>query len=257
MKTLSEGRELARSLVSVGKQMGVKTAALLTDMHQPNGRFAGNAVEVNEAVETLAGAGPADVRELALALGAELLVMTGEAESRDAARIRLSSRLDDGSALEKFREMVRAQGGDLDAPRPVAPASEVVGRRSGFIGAVATQQLGLAIVELGGGRKKKTDAIDHSVGLEMLVRHGDYVDAGQPLVRIFAKPADADRVRSQVADAFTIVDEPPRMAPLIVERFDDESLETEKQHYFSPPHDAVPAAHTRTAKFAEESGPPS
>jgi pyrimidine-nucleoside phosphorylase len=253
MKTLAEGRELARSLVSVGKQMGVKTAALLTDMHQPNGRFAGNAVEVNEAVETLAGAGPADVRELALALGAELLAMTGAAESRDAARTRLASKLDDGSALEKFREMVRAQGGDLDAPRPVAPASEVIGSRSGFIGAIQTQQLGLAIVELGGGRKKKNDAIDHSVGLELLVRHGDYVEAGQPLVRVFAGPASAERVRSQVADAFTIVNEPPRMAPLIVERIDGNSLDAERRHYFSPPHDAVPAAHARSAPSGEQS----
>lgn len=218
MKTLDDARRLAQSLVSVGQRMGVSTTALVTDMNQPTGRLAGNAVEVNEALESLAGGGPADVRELTLALGAELLVATSRSESLEAARSRLSARLDDGSAREKFYEMVRVQGGDLEAPRPVAPEAVLAAPRSGYLAAIDTGELGAAIVELGGGRKKVGDVVDHSVGLEMLARHGDRIEAGQPLVRLFAKPGDADRVRDRVQQAMTIGDEPPAPLPLIVER---------------------------------------
>jgi homotetrameric cytidine deaminase len=228
MKTLDQARALARSLVSVGEQMGVPTTALLTDMNQPNGRRAGNAVEVNESLDVLAGGGPPDVRELTLALGAELLTMAGAADSLDQARRQLSVKLDDGSALEKFHEMVRAQGGDLEAPRPVSPENVVVASRAGYIASIDTEQLGLAIVELGGGRKKVGDVVDHAVGIEMLVRHGDQVAAGQPLLRVFAEPAAAERVRGEVLRALVFSDEPPAQQPLIVERLRTASLDKDR-----------------------------
>jgi pyrimidine-nucleoside phosphorylase len=258
MKTLDQARALARSLVSVGEQMGVPTTALLTDMNQPNGRLSGNAVEVNESLDVLAGGGPPDVRELTLALGAELLMMAGAADSLDRARKQLAARLDDGSALEKFREMVRAQGGNLDAPRPVAPENMVVANRSGYIASIDTEQLGLTIVELGGGRKKVGDVVDHSVGIEMLVRHGDRVVSGQPLLRIFAEPAAAASVGNAVLDAFDVSEEPPVPRPLIVERLGpaiSTDKDSGKQHFHSPPHEAATAPHrpARSSRPTESS----
>ena len=126
MKTLDEARALARSMVDTGKRMGVPTTALVTDMNQPLGRMAGNAVEVNESVDALRGKGPADLMEVTLELGAELLVLAKrETTFARRSRQRLQQAIASGAGLEKFREMVAAQGGDLDAPRPVAPAHEV------------------------------------------------------------------------------------------------------------------------------------
>jgi pyrimidine-nucleoside phosphorylase len=245
MKTLDQARALAHSLVSVGKQMGVPTTALLTDMNQPNGRLAGNAVEVNESLEVLAGGGPADVRELTLALGAELLMMTGTADTLDQARSRLAARLDDGSAFEKFHEMVRAQGGDLEAPRPVAMENVIAASFSGCLASLDTEQLGLAIVELGGGRKKVGDLVDHSVGIEMLVRHGDWIKAGQPLVKIFARPDTIESVRNDVLRAF-VLDHEAEPRPLIIERIGPTALSDkhrDKRHFISPAHEAAPSPH--------------
>ncbi len=218
MKTLDEARTLARSLTSVGAQMGVATTALLTDMNQPNGRCAGNTVEVNEALETLEGQGSPDVRELTLALGAELLATCRLADSTAQARAWLATQLDSGSALDKFRQMILAQGGDLESPRGVAPENLILAKRSGYVVSIDTEQLGMAIVELGGGRKTMGDRIDHSVGLEMHIRIGNCIDVGQPLVRVFAHPDDAPRVRAMIENAITMGDEPPTPSPLIVER---------------------------------------
>jgi thymidine phosphorylase len=205
-------------MVAVGRRLGVPTATLITDMNQPLGRMAGNAVEVNEAVDVLRGDGPAEVRELAVSLGAEALVAAGEADSQADAQRRLSQLLDSGRALDKFRDMVAAQGGDLDAARPVAPASVVTAARAGVIQSIDAEALGYALIELGGGRKVKSDVIDHSVGIEMLVRLGNEVERGQPLVRVFAKPQAADVVRGKFERAVTIGDEPVQPPPLIVER---------------------------------------
>ncbi len=122
MKTLDQARELAHSMVDTGKRMGVPTAALLTDMNQPLGRTAGNAVEVNESIDVLKGEGPNDVFDLTLVLGAELLVLAKRDTTLADAMKRLQRAIDTGAGLEKFREMVAAQGGDLDATRPVALA---------------------------------------------------------------------------------------------------------------------------------------
>jgi pyrimidine-nucleoside phosphorylase len=223
MKTREAAHALARSLVDTGRRMHVPTAAIITDMNQPLGRMAGNAVEVNESVATLAGDGPADLLAVTLELGAELLVLAQCEDHRceadlDAAKRRLQGTINSGAGLEKFREMVAAQGGDLDASRPVTPASDVPSPRSGFVNAVDTEALGRVIIELGGGRKKLGDAIDHSTGLEMLVRLGDRVDASQPLIRVFAKPAAADRVRSELVTAIAIGDDCREVPALIAER---------------------------------------
>jgi pyrimidine-nucleoside phosphorylase len=218
MKSIDDAQALARSMVDVGTRMGVRTSALLTDMNQPNGRLAGNAVEVDESLDVLAGGGPADLVTLTLALGGELLVHQRQAENTaQAARI-LGDHLASGRAMAKFQEMVAAQGGDLDAPRPRAQATPVAAYRAGFVSAIDTEGLGMAIVELGGGRKKVGDVVDHSVGLEMLARMGDRVEPGQPLVNVLAKPAQFERVSPAIAAAFQFSQQPPKLQPLVRER---------------------------------------
>jgi pyrimidine-nucleoside phosphorylase len=218
MKTLGQARQLAQSMVDTGRRMGVPTVALITEMNQPLGRMAGNAVEVNESVDALCGNGPADLVEVTLALGAELLVLAGRDASLAAGRTRLEGVVSSGAGLEKFREMVVAQGGNLDAPRPIAPGQEITSPRAGYVTAIDTERLGRAIIELGGGRKKLGDVLDLAVGLEMLVRLGDAVEPGQPLVRVFAKPQAAAAVAHDMLAAVTIGDSPVQPPPLIVER---------------------------------------
>ncbi len=118
MRSQRDAEALARSMVGVSERMGVRATALLTDMNQPNGRLAGNAVEVDEAIQVLAGSGPSDLRELCVALAAEALVLSGVADDLNAANTKLEKHFESGRALEKFREMVVAQGGDPDSPRP-------------------------------------------------------------------------------------------------------------------------------------------
>jgi thymidine phosphorylase len=120
--------------------------------------------------------------------------------------------------LEKFREMVAAQGGDLDAPRAVAPGQDILSTQEGCVAAINTEHLGHAIIELGGGRKKLGDSLDISVGVEMLVRLGDEVESGQPLMRVFAEPDAATKVKPELLNAITITDNRVDPPPLIVER---------------------------------------
>lgn len=186
MKTREQATLLAHSLVNTGERMGVRTTALLTDMNQPLGRMCGNAVEVLESIDVLKGGGPADVRLLTLELCADLLVSTGVEKSLKDAISRCARHLDDGSAFERYRRMVHAQGGEPDAEIRVAKATEMLADQDGVISAMDTEALGLVIISLGGGRRKMGDPIDHSVGLEVLVRIGDRVTRGTPLVKIFS-----------------------------------------------------------------------
>jgi thymidine phosphorylase len=205
-------------MVDTGKRMGVPTVALLTDMNQPLGRMAGNANEVDESVDALVGKGPADLMEVTLELGAELLVLAKREATLPAARKRLERAITSGAGLEKFREMVAAQGGDLDAPRPVAPAHDIPSPESGYIPKVDTERLGYVVINLGGGRRQLGDILDLSVGFEMLVRLGDKVEAGQPLARIFAKDDAVKHVQRDLLTAITISDDNVAAPPLIVER---------------------------------------
>lgn len=215
MKTADQARQLAESLVRTGKSAGVLTTALLTDMNQPLGRYCGNALEVIESLQVLEGGGPEDTIELTLALGAELLLSAGVSSCSADARRRLQERLADGSARERFFRMVRAQGGDPEATPVVAPATDVCAVDAGIVKSIETEQLGLAIVAMGGGRRTMHDRIDHSVGLQMLVRQGDAVERGQPLVRIHSR--DARQVIRQVQQAVQVSDSGQKL-PLIIER---------------------------------------
>jgi pyrimidine-nucleoside phosphorylase len=215
MKTRDLATQLAHSLVRTGERMNVRTTALLTDMNQPLGRMCGNAVEVRESIEVLKGGGPDDVRLLTVELCAELLISTGIEDGLMDARLRCQRFLDDGSAYERFCRMVRAQGGNPDAQLSIAPATELTAERSGVVAAIDTEGLGLAIIAMGGGRRRMGDPIDHSVGLEMLVRLGDRVAAGTPIVRVFSNRPETFRggIRQAIA-----IDDNGASPPLIVDR---------------------------------------
>lgn len=218
MKTRALARELAAGMVAVGQRMGVATTALLTDMNQPLGRMAGNGVEVSESLDCLRGGGPSDLRELVLELGSDVLVSAKVAATRAAAQTMLLRELDSGRAYERFEQMVVAQGGRLDVPRPIAPAHDLCGEHSGIVESIDTESLGWIIIDLGGGRRQLTDVIDHSVGLEMLVRIGDAVQSSQPLVRVFAPLAKFDEIASRLRAAITIGDQPtqPTQPPMLI-----------------------------------------
>lgn len=217
MKSRAQATQLARSLVRVGKLSGLNTTALITSMDQPLGQMCGNSVEVDESLEVLSGRGPDDVRLLTIALAAELLVTSGLQGNLENATAELNRQLDSGAALATFREMVTAQGGNLNAERRRAPELLVDATQSGFITAVDTEALGLAIIELGGGRKRAEDNVDHSVGMEVLARIGDPVSKGDSLARVFGHDVSPPTI-SQIRDAFQIGPNPVASPQLIVDR---------------------------------------
>ncbi len=221
MKSHSAATDLARSLTGTANIMGLPAIALLTDMNQPLGRMCGNAVEVLEAVQMLRGEdAPADLVEVTYALAVEMLLAVRPEADPAAVRASLEDHIVSGRAMERFERMVCAQGATAEFELPVAPATDVCSPRAGFVAAIDTQQLGLAIIDLGGGRRTATDTVDHSTGLEMLVRIGDAVDAGQPLVRVFSR--EPESARRRIERAVTIGDEPPTPRPLIAERISSE-----------------------------------
>ena len=221
MKTLSSARKLAAALVETGQRMNVKTSALLTNMDQPLGRMVGNSLEVDEALSTLAGQGPSDLWEVTSELAADLLLTTNTVSDRPAAKRLLEQHLQSGRALAKFVEMVAAQGGNLNAVRRrSATQTDIVSSRSGFVARMNAEALGLAVIELGGGRRVMTDRIDHGVGLEMLVRIGDRVELGQPLVKVFASESQCNAVKPMIRNAIHIREEPVTPPLLISERMD-------------------------------------
>jgi len=206
MKTAADAAQLAASLVRTGHSMNVATTALLTDMNQPLGGMCGNALEVLEAVMVMQNHGPPDVRRLSLLLAAQVLVDCKVENTHEAALYRCEGLLQSGAVYERFLRMVEAQHGDPRLPLKTAPATELTAPRSGFIQHIHTEQLGYAVIALGGGRQRADDKIDHATGLEMLVRIGDQIAAGQPLVRIYSRQPES--VRQQILNAFELSDEP-------------------------------------------------
>jgi thymidine phosphorylase len=184
MKHLEEARELARIMVDLGTAEGVTTVALLTDMSTPLGLSAGNALEVREAVEVLAGGGPDDVVALTLALAREMLAAVGRGDVDPAER------LADGSAMDVWRAMLRAQGGDPDAALPAARETHVVtAERSGVLARLDALAVGVAAWRLGAGRARKEDPVQAGAGVQLHARRGEKVSAGQPLMTLHTDEA--------------------------------------------------------------------
>ncbi|MFV1987810.1 MAG: thymidine phosphorylase [Gemmatimonadota bacterium] len=216
----TDARVLARLMVDLAGAEGLRASALLTAMDAPLGLTVGNALEVREAIECLAGGGPDDLRELTLELSAELL-------PPELTRADLAGLLDDGTALARFGRLIECQGGDpavLDDPDllPQAPVRRtLVASESGVVHAVAARTVGLAAVELGAGRRRADDDVDPAVGFELHVVPGGTVEVGQPTVTIHARTEDgAERAAARFASALAIgpADTAPAPAPLVRER---------------------------------------
>jgi pyrimidine-nucleoside phosphorylase len=217
MKTVEQARQLAELMVHVGNEMGVKTSALITDMNQPLGNMIGNSVEINEATEVLRGAGPGDVTEVVLSLASRLLVQSGVHPNLQDSQHTLLQLIQSGAALDKLAAMVRSHGGDLLAERPIAKKTPLNSTQSGFISEVHAHHLGLAIIEMGGGRKQIGDPIDHSIGIEFLVRIGDWVEPGKPLANIFCNTLAVKHAAELVESSIKLSPEPVDSPELIVE----------------------------------------
>lgn len=195
MQTLDEGRQLADLMTAIGELAGRKVKTLLSDMNQPLGQTVGNVLEVREAIETLHGGGPEDFREHCLEASAHMLVLGRRANSLEVARSMAESAVANGSAWQTFRRLVAAQGGDVsyvDSPQKLENArvvETVPSPESGFLSQINARVVGEASVDLGAGRAKKGDPIDHAVGFEILRKVGDRVETGQPLFVIHANDA--------------------------------------------------------------------
>ncbi len=225
MKKIEDAANLAELLVETGKRMGKNVVALLTDMNQPLGRKAGNAMEVAESIEVLSGTGPADLRELCLELAAWMFFLGERVKTVEEGKRLSSDLIASGHAREKFREIVGLQGGDIgviDDPRRLPHARqtlEVTSPTDGFIAATQCEQLGVACVVLGGGREKKEDTIDPAVGLEFHKRIGDAVKRGEPLCTLHYNAATRlDEARRLVETAYQIATEKPKAIPPLIHR---------------------------------------
>ncbi len=215
MKDLDQARELAETMVALGTDAGLKTVALLTDMSTPLGRTAGNALEVRESVDVLAGGGPADVVELTVALAREMLAAAGVTDVDPA------DRLADGSAMDVWKRMIRAQGGDPDATLPTSRESHVVAApASGVLSRLDAMAVGMAAWRLGAGRARKEDPVQAGAGVEMHAKPGDRVREGEPLLTLHTDDVErVDRALDGLLDGVEITaDASYTPRPLVIDR---------------------------------------
>jgi pyrimidine-nucleoside phosphorylase len=226
MTRLEDSLRLAQTMIALGERRGCPTVALLTEMDAPLGDACGNALEVEESVECLRGRGPADLREVTLALAVEMLLVGGVSREAAEARARATQALDSGAALAKFRALVAAQGGDprvADDPKAVLPQAPVqvalAAPQAGVVQRVEPRAVGRAIIGLGGGRTKVEDAVDPAVGVVLHVKPGARVAAGQPLATIHARDAAACRAaEALLREAVRLGDGAVAARPLISHR---------------------------------------
>lgn len=224
MKKLEDSRVLAKEMVSIGTMAGKKTVAVITDMDQPLGRAVGNSLEVREAIDTLRGEGPADFKEVVFALGSQMLMLAGRAADEKEARALMEGVIQDGSALDKFAQFVRAQGGDA-APvydtslLPVAGKTlEVTAKESGYVHRILAEDIGIACMTLGGGRETKESAIDLSVGIILEKKNGNAVSDGEVLATIYGNDdAKMQAAYEKIAHAYEIAKEPAAFVPVVRE----------------------------------------
>ena len=225
MRDPKDARALAETMAGIGRSMGKKVTAYLTDMDQPLGLQVGNALEVVESLDVLRGRGPADLVEVTVELTAEMLVLAGVSADLPAARARVNRAIADGSGLKKFAEIIAAQGGNPEvvANDKLLPQAkdraELLADRSGVVSAIQCEQVGLAGVELGAGRKTVVDKLDYAVGFTLLKKVGDAVKAGEPLLVVHhngqqSLPGVLDRLKR----AYTVSDAAPPRRPLVHER---------------------------------------
>lgn len=224
MQSVEDGLELARLMVEIGVHAGSKVVALLSDMNQPLGNAVGNALEVREAVETLQDGGPGDFREHCVVVASHMLLLAEKIENLSEARGKIEDELKDGRAYEKMVAMVSAQGGDTGMLEnldrlPKAPIIKTHNaQKSGFIARVHAREVGLTAMELGAGRAKKSDPVDHAVGVVVHTKVGDTIAQGEPLFTVHAQSEEmASAAAERLCAAHDISDEPVEPLPLFYE----------------------------------------
>ncbi len=225
LRHFEPARELAQAMVDTGARAGVRTEALITNMDVPLGRAVGNALELIECIEVLKGGGPPDLVELCDVLAARMLVLSRVDGNESAARARVRAAIEDGSALEKFRDIIAAQGGDpgvIDDPSRLPAAAHrhvVAAPRSGFVSAIHADLVGRASVLLGAGRERVESVIDPGVGFLLLRVPGDAVKAGDAVLEVhYNDGARLARAETLAREAIEISDAPPPPATLVLDR---------------------------------------
>lgn len=212
MKNIEDARRLAKTMTSIGKLAHRQTVAVISDMSEPLGEAIGNSLEVVEAIETLNGNGPEDLLEMCYALGSQMVVLANQAATIEEARSLLQEALESGKALDKFKEMIRNQGGDdsiVDQPERLLTAKYVVelpAKSSGIVSKLVANELGIAAMMLGAGRKTKEDDIDHAVGLKLNKKIGDPVKEGESLLTIYSNTKEISSVQELLYQNIQISD---------------------------------------------------
>ena len=220
MKTLDAARELAETMVELGREAGREVVCELTDMDQPLGHAVGNALEIREAVETLRGDGPPDLYELVLSASGHLLAFSDLGVDVEEGRRRADEAITGGAAHAAYERWIRAQGGDpsLDALPQAPVVREVPAPEAGFVEGIATTAVGIASLHLGAGRATKEDEIDHAVGVEALAKRGDRVEQGAPLARVHARTeAEAEQAVRDIAGCYRVAERAPEPVPIVLE----------------------------------------
>ncbi|OBZ18877.1 pyrimidine-nucleoside phosphorylase [Bacillus sp. FJAT-27264] len=224
MKTLDDSIALAQAMVDIGTHLGRNTVAVISDMDQPLGYGIGNALEIKEGIETLKGQGPKDLEEVSLILGSHMLVLGGKARDEAEARAILKSHIADGTALEKLKQMVVAQSGDvtqIESPDKLPAAKrliEVKAAAAGYVDGIQAEEIGIAAMLLGAGRETKESVIDLAVGIYLTKKVGDAVAAGETLAVLHVNDAAEDKVaeaESKVIEAYRISSSPVVSPPLV------------------------------------------
>ena len=224
LKDLAEAENMADLMIDIGRKAGRKMVAVISDMSQPLGRAVGNALEVEEAVQVLKGGGPEDLRQLCLELAGEMIWIGGRAESFEEGKETARQVLSDGRALEKFRQMVRRQGGDdriIEEPERMGSSRysrDVLAGRTGFIAETDTREIGRASQHLGAGRLRKEDEIDFTAGIRMHVRIGNFVKEGDVLATLYG--ADSRRLEEAetILEAAIRISAEPTAPPKLIQK---------------------------------------
>ncbi|PEB43553.1 pyrimidine-nucleoside phosphorylase [Bacillus pseudomycoides] len=210
MKTEEDAKELAHAMVRIGNNVGRQTMAVISDMSQPLGFAIGNALEVQEAIDTLKGEGPEDLTELVLVLGSQMVVLGKKANTLEEAREMLKEVMKNGKAIEKFKEFLSNQGGDssiVDHPEKLPQAKYIIdvpAKTSGVVSNIVADEIGIAAMLLGAGRATKEDEIDLAVGLMLRKKVGEAVKEGEPLVTIYANRENVEDVKAKIYENISV-----------------------------------------------------
>lgn len=221
MKNLDDARKLAKTMVQIGNEVGRKTTAIISSMEEPLGNAIGNAIEIQEAIETLRGEGPEDLTELSLELGAEMVVLADGSMTKEVAKQQLKEQLTNGKAIEMFKTFIEAQGGDgsiVDNVQNLPTARytfDVLANEAGYVSHIVANEIGAAAMMLGAGRETKDSKIDLSVGVQLHKKVGAFVEKGDILCSLYANTENITDVKEKISENIIISNDQPKKEPLI------------------------------------------